>query len=281
MDKQENGLEGTPNGHGDQGEPGGGQTPPQGKSRIGFYLLGGCGLLAVLAIVAMLVVIFFTKKKVSTLVANPAMTAAETAVKLSPELELVSSDHKKNKITIKNKATGETITIDVGEARDGLFDFADKMREVFKPNAEGAKEDGAASSDGTTREVEAAPEPVAENPADAPNAADAAAISVDEGMIPEWVVVYPKAPAKGLSNLMMGGTESGIVEQNTGDDNMEVLHRLEDLLVSAGYRVSATNITAQSWLLSATHTDGKRTIVVTAGVEGGRTNLQIRYNKTV
>src|SRR5689334_16038358 len=74
--------------------------PPAPKKGMGplAWIGIGCGVILVIGVIAMFAVGFFVKRQVDKFEDNPAMAAATLAVKLNPDLELVSSDAEKNKI---------------------------------------------------------------------------------------------------------------------------------------------------------------------------------------
>jgi hypothetical protein len=63
---------------------------------------------------------------------NPAKASAELAVRMNPDLELVSSDPAAESLTFRRKSTGETGTVSYREAAEGRFD-AGIGRTQYKP----------------------------------------------------------------------------------------------------------------------------------------------------
>lgn len=52
---------------------------------------------------------------------NPARTIAETAIRMNPELELLSTDEDAGTITFRNKETGEEATLNFADIAEGRF----------------------------------------------------------------------------------------------------------------------------------------------------------------
>jgi hypothetical protein len=95
------------------------------SSNVLMYVGIGCGLLALVAIVAVVVGIGWGVKKVGGVVseirANPDKFMAEGFVKADPNLELVTSDETKGEITYRHKGTGETTTVSYKDAAQGTL----------------------------------------------------------------------------------------------------------------------------------------------------------------
>ena len=79
----------------------------------------GCGALSILVLVVLMVGGFFVARKVQDVAAdfeeNPAMATARMIVKLNPELEEVATDEEAGTITVRNRKTGEVITVNFEE----------------------------------------------------------------------------------------------------------------------------------------------------------------------
>jgi hypothetical protein len=115
-------------------------VPPKKGMPVWGWFAMGCGILAILGIGSCFAVGFFVNKKVSEVAEdfekNPAKAAAELAVKLNPEVELVSSTE--HEMTVRNKKTGEVITVDFEDAKNGKFTFKSKEGEATAVLGSGA-----------------------------------------------------------------------------------------------------------------------------------------------
>lgn len=105
--------------------------PKKGMPVWGWFAMG-CGILMILGIGSCFAVGYFVQKKVENVAAdfekNPAKAAAELAVKLNPDVELVSSTE--TEMTVRNKKTGEVVTVDFEDAKEGRFTFKTKEGEA-------------------------------------------------------------------------------------------------------------------------------------------------------
>lgn len=90
-----------------------------------FWVAIGCGVVILLGFLALAGMCaaggMWFKRQAAKFEQNPAVAAAELAVRANPELELVESDTEKGTITVRNKKTGEVTTWDASEYESGKF----------------------------------------------------------------------------------------------------------------------------------------------------------------
>jgi len=108
---------------------------PKKKSNISSVLLGGCGAIVFLVLIAVATVLFIVRKKSNDYLSHPVMFEAEQVVSASPDLEVAGMDVEKCMMTIRHKGTGETMTLYAADVKDGNFSFKGREHEV----GEGAK----------------------------------------------------------------------------------------------------------------------------------------------
>src|SRR6185436_16840912 len=89
--------------------PPGAPAPKKGMGPLGWIAIG-CGVIALIGILALAAGGWFVKRQVDKYKDNPTIAAAELIVRANPDLEVVSSDPKGGTLTIKNSKTGETVT---------------------------------------------------------------------------------------------------------------------------------------------------------------------------
>ncbi len=110
------------------------------------WILGGCGGLLVLAAIAFAVVAYWGVHKIKgyaeSAKKNPAVFAAKLAVAANPDLEVVSSDDESGTVTIRNKKTGEEITMNAADIKNGRLKFKNEKGEevTFEGSGEKGKE---------------------------------------------------------------------------------------------------------------------------------------------
>ena len=95
-------------------------VPPPKRSPM-FWVAIGCGVIVLLGLLAMGTCGWFVKKKVAQFEANPAIAAAELAVRANPDMEVVESDTEKGTITVRNKKTGEVVTWNAADIESGKW----------------------------------------------------------------------------------------------------------------------------------------------------------------
>lgn len=93
---------------------------PQKRSPM-FWVAIGCGVIVLLGLVALGTCGWFVKKQVAKFEANPAIAAAELAVRANPDMEVVESDPEKGTITVRNKKTDEVVTWNAADIESGQW----------------------------------------------------------------------------------------------------------------------------------------------------------------
>jgi hypothetical protein len=84
----------------------------------------GCGVIIVIGLIAMSAGVYLFKTKVvDPLQKNPGLTAAKLVVQANPDLDLVSEDDNAGTLTVHNKKTNETVTVNMNDIKDGKFKF--------------------------------------------------------------------------------------------------------------------------------------------------------------
>lgn len=103
---------------------------PEKKGLSGLAWAGiGCGVFALIGIAVLIGAGIFAYNKAKEFAANPEKAVAEMIVKVSPELEKVSSDDAKGVMTVRTKS-GETITVSYADISEGKFTFKDSSGNI-------------------------------------------------------------------------------------------------------------------------------------------------------
>lgn len=229
----------------------------------------GCGGLIIIAVAVMLVGGLLVARKVKDIAkdaeANPAVAAARMIVRLNPELEEVSSDIEKGTITIRNKKTGEVVTLDASEVEKGRVSFSGgKEGESVKIEFGGEGEQGRfrVESDKGTMEWGTG----------------------DAQEVPRWVPTYPGAAPQGVFASRSGDEISGAYSFTTADTIDEVLRRFQRELEGAGFKVDTATYQQGGQMaggtLNATLPDGRRNAALMLGLTGdGSTQVTVTYTE--
>lgn len=233
------------------------QPPKKGLSPLAWVGIG-CGALALIGVLVLggMAVVggMFVKKQVQKFEDNPTMAAAELMVRANPDLELVSSDSEKNTLTILNKKTGEQLTINAEDAKEGRWSVTNEKGETasLDVSREGLKvtnEKGEVATFGAT----------AGGPKN----------------LPSWVPVYPGGTVRGTFDSTTGEGRTLMFTVSTQDSLDEMATFYEGKLKDAGFTVDKTTMSsndqASTTMLSGKADDGKREVgvMVTATPEQG------------
>nr|WP_320131878.1 hypothetical protein [uncultured Holophaga sp.] len=193
-------------------------APPPRKSKTLWWVLGGCGVVVLLAIIAIVIIAALVGRKIAAAGKNPAVAAAELAIRANPDLDLVGTDYDKGTITIRDRKSGEVITLDASEAQKGQVRFRNAKGEGLKlSGAEGKVHL-------QTEKGEATLGAGAVTPA------------------PDWVPSYPGASAEGLMDATVNKVRQRSVVQKTGDSVQTVQDFFEAGLKAQGFSVSSARI---------------------------------------
>jgi len=125
---------------------------PARKSKALTYVLFGCGGLIVIAIVSAIAFGLFVRQKAGDFSKNPAMAAARMVAAMNPDIEVVSADEATGRITLREKKTGKTVTMDFREIQKGRITFEGDEGESVDIHAQGGGDSGSMtvrSKDGT------------------------------------------------------------------------------------------------------------------------------------
>jgi hypothetical protein len=104
-------------------------------------VLGGCFTVIVIGVVGFFIVSYVVYNKAkqaakdagfdSELIQKkPALAAAKAVIAMNKDLELVSSDDDKGLLTVRNKQTGEVITISADDANKGKLSFKQNGKDL-------------------------------------------------------------------------------------------------------------------------------------------------------
>jgi hypothetical protein len=217
----------------------------------------GCGAIALLGILVLAVGGYMVKKKLE----NPGMAAAELVIRANPDLELVSSDPDKNTLTVKNKKTGEVVTINAEDIKEGKITFE---------TAEGKTEVDASSS-GESGSVKVK----------GPEGAEVTWGGTAPKDLPAWVPIYPGSDVQAALDATNAEGRTASFSLTTTDSVDQVVEFYESKLGDAGLKVAKNTIEAngeRSAILTGTSEDDKKTVTAMIGQQEGKTTASINFN---
>jgi hypothetical protein len=236
------------------------QQPPAKKSKALTYVLVGCGGLLLLVVLAMLAVGLYIRSKAAEFGSNPAFAAAKLAASLNPEVEVLDANSGTGKITMRNKKTGKTVTMDFRDIQKGRFSLEGEDGEKVDLNAQGEGDSGSLSIKGPDGSMEF-------------GAGSAA-------KIPAWVPKYPGAQVAGTFSSQGAQGDGGTFQLKCSGSVEAVAAFYEREIKSAGMTVQKHSMQSGGkstiMVMGENESDGRTlSATVAAGDEG--TTAQIMY----
>ena len=241
--------------------------PPAPKKGMGplAWIGIGCGALVLIGVVAMFAIGYMAKRQLDKFEDNPAMAAATLAIKLNPELELVDSDPEKNTLTVKNKKTGEVVTLNAEDIKDGkLTVTTDEGTTTLDMDAQG--EDGGSMT--VTNEK-----------------GEVATFSGGGGApknLPSWVPIYPGGTATGSYDATTNNERSAAFGVTTSASVDEVLAFYEEKLKGQGLEVQKTTFESngeKGGSVTGSSSDQNRTVSVLVGSSEQGTQATVTFSE--
>ncbi len=109
-------------------------VPPKKKGLPALAWVGiGCGVIVLLVVIGLVALGGYAVHKVkqagfdtALLKKNPAAAAIKFAAAMNPDVEVVSTDNDSQTLKLRKKKTGETITIDLQNMKDGKIRILDE-----------------------------------------------------------------------------------------------------------------------------------------------------------
>ena len=240
-------------------------TPPK-KGLPGMAIAGiGCGGLLLCALIGGGMLVARGCSKVLEVTGDfqkyPVTAGARLIVAMNPNLELIKADETTKEITIKDKQTGQVMTMSLDELQQGKFKVSD---------GKGNETTVESSSAGQGRVVVKGPEG---ETVIGGSAADTA--------LPSWVPGYPGAASKqGGMRVAKGDKLSGMTMAESPDPVGKVKDFYEARLKAAGFKTETTVTNSggnDSAIVSATKDDGKQTVSLVIASDGAKTSIMLNY----
>ncbi len=241
---------------------------PAKKTSPWVWVAVGCAAIIVVVLVVLGGLTFWVGHKVKGYAElaqkNPAMAAAKLMVAANPDIEIVSEDDGAGTITVRNKKTGETITMNAKDIKEGRLSFKNEKGEEM--TFEGKGEGGTGSLKIHTKE--------GETTFGAGSAAN----------LPGWVPSYPGAEAQGTYSASTKQGNSGGFSFKTSDSADQVMAYFESHLKSAGFEVNTSkfeqNGEVSGGIVQGAEKGGRRSVHLTVGAEKtGGTTVSVIYEE--
>jgi len=211
-------------------------------------------------IFVMMAVSFFVARKASEFGKNPGFAAAKMMASLNPNVEVVKADENTGKITLRDKQTGKTVTLDFEDIQKGRISFEGEGGEKAVIQGEGEGGTGSMTIKGPDGSMQFGQGSLAN--------------------VPSWVPRYPGAQAVGAFTSQQGGEEGGTFQLQCSGSVEEVAAFYERELKSAGMKAQKTSVEGDNrTVITLVGTDEARqhTVTVTAGTSDKGTVADIMY----
>jgi hypothetical protein len=221
---------------------------------------------------------------------NPTYAALSLAAAVNPNVQVVSEDERTGKITLRNKRTGEKVTINTNDfTPENIGKALEQASKGVKPVVESgeSKEEAAepavapAARAAAPAEEEPAAEP--EHPA-APkiSAGKAAAMAVTTGRFPAYLGTYPGGQTTEATMQSFGPATVGTYEFLTSDGPEAVSSYYEKKFTTAGLTIAASNTgsndSGATAMLVATTADNRGNVTVNAETQAdGKAKVTIGF----
>jgi hypothetical protein len=197
-------------------------APVKKTSPLVWILLGVLGFIAICFVGCIVTVGYFAR--------NPGIALAKLITAANPNAEVVSTDNGAQTITIRDKKTGEEVTMSFDDIKAGRF----KMRAIGKNGEVANVEMGAGS-----------------------------------GKVPSWLPTYPGATAQGnftaTGDDNTGRGAGGIVTYESSDSPQKVFDYYKTKLNTMGMKIESEASNGNTGSITAREEDEKRWINVTIG----------------
>lgn len=235
--------------------------PPPKKSKAIVWVLAGCGTFVLLGVIAVIALSYFVWNKAKEFEKNPAFAIAKMTVSADPDVELVSADEEKGLLTIRDKKTGEVITVNFEDVQSGKLTFKKDGEDEVTLEAKADEESGSfavKTADGTAKFGSG---------------------SVEK--LPDWLPAYPATKLEGSYTAQTKDGDSGGFHFLTSDAPNKVIGFYEDALQRAGLTVT-TNIVQQGGkstggMAAGEDADKRRTAYINAVVGDEGTKVTVAY----
>ena len=193
---------------------------------------------------------------------NPGLATAKLLAATNPDLEVVSSDDRHGLITLRQKSTGKTITVNFDDMKRGRFSFREDGKDAVTLEAHGDGDTGSFQMKSGTESL---------------------TMGTNQAALPAWIPAYPNS--KPASVFSMNGKQgsSASFTFHTGDAPKDVVAYYERELKRSGFRINSTTASDSSastgGLVSADDEGNKRNVLVGVGNDNKGTSVSVTYSQ--
>ena len=247
-----------------------GAPPPPPPQKKGLGVLGwvaiGCGVIFLIVIILFAAGGFMAKRFFDKAGKNPEMTLATLAIKANPDLELVKSDEEAKTFTVRNKKTGEVMTLNLSDVKNGHIQMTDGKGATVNIGGQGTE--GGFNATVTDEKGQTSTMHMG---------------STGTVNLPDWLPVYPDGSAQGTYDTTTPQERTAMVVVTTSDTPQAVLDFYRDKLKAAGIEVQVTtqegNGGVSGGTVSGNSSDQKRSALVAVANSEGKTQATVTFSE--
>lgn len=255
------------------GAPGGSgpmyPAPPMKKKTSPIvWVLVGLGAFFLLVIIAVAGAGFFLVHKVkqagfdpALMRRNPGLATVKMMAALNPNIEVLSVNEDRGLVTVRDKQSGKTYSVDFEDAKKGKFIIKEDGKDAVTVNATGDDKSGSLevkSGDSTVRIG-----------------------GGQNAKVPTWIPDYPGSTPQAAYSAQAKEGHSGMFTFKTKDPADKVAHFYEEGLKSSGMKTSSTITntggSTSGGMISAEDEASKHSVTVLLGSEGGETTVTVNF----
>jgi hypothetical protein len=222
----------------------------------------GCVGILVLCGVAVGGFVWWGAHKVKAMAADmqehPELATAKMIIAMNPDLELVSADEANGKVTIRNKKTNETVTVNLADVKAGNISFETPDGKTSMNVDQGSGKVEVQGADGST------------------------ASFGGSAKLPDWVPAYPGGAPEGVYSAEDANQAGGTFGLTTADTADQVFAFYKSQLEGAGFKVTESHYSGpggNGGMVAGESADGKRTVTFTVATDAGKTRVAGVYSE--
>ncbi len=173
---------------------------------------------------------------------NPAYAAAKLMIAANPDITEVSHDDRAGTVTVRDKKTGEVMTMNFDDIKNGRMKFT------------------GTDNKGKTATVE---------------------IGGGAGKLPSWIPEYPGSTAQATFAVKANGDEGegGNFTFTTKDAPSKVLSFYQDKTKDLGMKTNVTTTANEGGMISAADENTDRSLTILVGSSSGETTVNVTYGR--
>jgi len=193
---------------------------------------------------------------------NPALAVTKMLATVNPDVEVLRVDEKRGLITLRDKKTGKTTTVDFEDVKRGKIVFEGEGGEKVTVETSGEGETGTVRLKSSEGVVE---------------------FGKEVGKTPDWVPSYPGSKPEGTFSARGEQGESGTFHFTTSDTPAKVIAFYDGALKRGGMKVSSSSYQEDGkiagGMVSGTDEATDRSVTVLVGSQEGGASVNVTFGK--